>query len=446
MRQLNLLRIAMVLVAPIASADAAFDACKDILHDGLRDEIVSRNSVDHKIARHEEFCSIAKKHNLRAENFREFAQNYANTVTKTNSSTSGGASVGYGPFSFGANFAHGRSNYDQSADGRRELLERNKSIVLDYFTHQCGNASYGEHLSALAQSVSRIANSSVIEAWRSCMKKRSTEFYSYLVHDSASSMSIIVIGWRSGGQNVQLQKLEMSWPSAHIAFSGDIRKGDDGIFSTSQNLCDMVGGHLFDGDEISFPFKRLNKEESSVITINSCSTVGNHRTTRIAVPKEAPPVSVVIDEEIAEPTIDTAAFYYVTVKHSSMHLHVEDASTKNLARISQQNETGLDNQKWQFESAGDGYYYVRAKHSRKYLDVDNSGTANLQKIHQYEFRGTDNQKWKLEPAGEGYFYFVAKHSGKVLDVDRSKRENLVRVQQYERRFTDNQKWKLTVVQ
>lgn len=69
----------MLLFAYILGFEAfsSYDLCKDILRDGVKDIISTHDSVDKKLAAHNQFCSISKENNLNENNFNKFAREYA---------------------------------------------------------------------------------------------------------------------------------------------------------------------------------------------------------------------------------------------------------------------------------------------------------------------------------------------------------------------------------
>jgi len=71
--------LAKTIIFIISSQSTAFarDRCSDLLRDGVRDEIASGSSLNHSLVRHQQFCTIAKEHNLSTENFQKFAKDYA---------------------------------------------------------------------------------------------------------------------------------------------------------------------------------------------------------------------------------------------------------------------------------------------------------------------------------------------------------------------------------
>jgi hypothetical protein len=139
--------------------------------------------------------------------------------------------------------------------------------------------------------------------------------------------------------------------------------------------------------------------------------------------------------------------YYLVAKVSGKVLDVENTSTINGGNIYQYKKSGVPNQIWKLEDAGNGYYYLVVKHSGKVAVADYKGVTgkNLNNVVQYDKVGAEEQKWKLEDAGDGYFNLVNKATGKLLDVQDGGKDDKVNVQQCERNGTDAQKWKFDAV-
>src|SRR6185295_5648873 len=88
---------------------------------------------------------------------------------------------------------------------------------------------------------------------------------------------------------------------------------------------------------------------------------------------------------------------FVHPHHSGKCLQVDEASTKNGARVSQWDCLHQDNVRWTLEAAGDGAYFVKAKHSGKCLQVSGASRENGAPITQWDCVNQDNVKWTLEP-------------------------------------------------
>ncbi|WP_333767065.1 RICIN domain-containing protein [Streptomyces sp. IBSBF 2435] len=95
--------------------------------------------------------------------------------------------------------------------------------------------------------------------------------------------------------------------------------------------------------------------------------------------------------------------------------NVRGASTANDAPVVQYPWTGAANERWEADSAIDGYYRFTSVHSGKCLNVRGGGTADDTRVIQYTCSDADNELWKFVPKGIGY-QIVVKSSGKCLNV------------------------------
>lgn len=88
-------------------------------------------------------------------------------------------------------------------------------------------------------------------------------------------------------------------------------------------------------------------------------------------------------------------YYKIIAKHSKKVLTVN--SNNNVVQATDKN---ADNQKWSFESLGNGYYRIRAKTTGLYLDVVGNGTANGTNVQVYKGNGSVAQQFKLNKINE----------------------------------------------
>ncbi|WP_233512315.1 RICIN domain-containing protein [Micromonospora deserti] len=130
----------------------------------------------------------------------------------------------------------------------------------------------------------------------------------------------------------------------------------------------------------------------------------------------------------------------LTARHSSKCVDVVSASTANGAEIAQYSCNGGSNQRWEFQSLGNGYYRIAAQHSGKCLDVDAASTANSARILQWTCGNGQNQQWQVQDAGSGYVRLVARHSGKCLDIPSSSTADGTRLIQYTCNSGQNQQF------
>ncbi|GAB3650961.1 RICIN domain-containing protein [Glycomyces tarimensis] len=140
--------------------------------------------------------------------------------------------------------------------------------------------------------------------------------------------------------------------------------------------------------------------------------------------------------------IDPRASYAIESAHSGKVLDVTDASAANGALIQQWDDFGAANQRWRFESTGDGYWRIVSLSSGKVLDVTDASTANGALIRQWDAHGGVSQQWSVTPLGEGTFSIINRRSGKALDVKDVSAANGASIQQWDHTGGANQRWRL----
>jgi hypothetical protein len=107
--------------------------------------------------------------------------------------------------------------------------------------------------------------------------------------------------------------------------------------------------------------------------------------------------------------------YELVASHSEKCLDVPDWSPNDGTPVVQWACNGGDNQKWNLETAADGYSRLVAIHSGKCLDVANVSTEDRADIIQWQCHGGQNQQWRVEVVPGGH-QLVARHSSKCVDV------------------------------
>ena len=93
-------------------------------------------------------------------------------------------------------------------------------------------------------------------------------------------------------------------------------------------------------------------------------------------------------------TIDNT-YYKIIAKHSKKVLTVN--SNNNVVQATDKN---TDNQKWTFESVGNGYYRIKSKATGLYLDVVGNSTGNGTNVQVYKGNGSVAQQFKLNKINE----------------------------------------------
>lgn len=154
----------LILVCLVKSPLSFADECKDILRNGVRDRIIRSQNTSYRLARHLNFCAIARNYDLSSEDYFNFARDYAH---RTKSYSYNGA-IGIGPFQFGGGAGRG----DLSENEKLRYLNENRRTVRDYYSDNCTQ----DDVNLLDQSedtvLLEIANPDVVAAWRDCMQRR----------------------------------------------------------------------------------------------------------------------------------------------------------------------------------------------------------------------------------------------------------------------------------
>jgi glucosylceramidase len=141
-------------------------------------------------------------------------------------------------------------------------------------------------------------------------------------------------------------------------------------------------------------------------------------------------------------------YYNIVSKLSVKGLDVADNSTASGASIQQWELTngGGSNQRWRFESAGNGQYYIRIKSTGMYLALASASTADGIKVQQKSFTNDNTSKWTVASLGNGYYRIDNVYSSKALDVTDVSTANGALMQVWAYGGGDNQQWQLNQVE
>ncbi|WP_430905284.1 RICIN domain-containing protein, partial [Maribacter flavus] len=108
--------------------------------------------------------------------------------------------------------------------------------------------------------------------------------------------------------------------------------------------------------------------------------------------------------------------YRIVNFDSGETLQVPNASTANLANITENAYEGLNHQHLELEYVGNNLYKLKFVHSGSYLDVAQGSAAPGTNVLQYEDNGgnTDAQFWQIVDAGDGTFHLISQAGGHYL--------------------------------
>lgn len=90
--------------------------------------------------------------------------------------------------------------------------------------------------------------------------------------------------------------------------------------------------------------------------------------------------------------------YKFTNVNANKCLEVYNLSKENGGNIAIWPATGVSNQLWEIQDAGEGYVFLKNVYSGLYLDVEKKSKEDGGNIIQYQFNGNGNQQWKLVKA------------------------------------------------
>lgn len=245
-----------------------YDHCSSILREGTRDSLASSSSKKHALVKHNQFCSIAKKYNLNSENFLDFAEHYSQHVKARGGGAGGDGGVGFGPFSFEASYSQEDQSSDISEEDRKTLLLNNKVTILDYFASHCGDSTYQEYLESEAQSISKIANTHVVQAWKECMLKKHGVF-AFIEGDKSDDMERrdfgVRVEWYNSGNNY-IKELYLIWHGDNIESSLPLMERVN-AFQQTQNIC--KDRHLYSGANVIIPIHRKSVSQRDLIYLTA---------------------------------------------------------------------------------------------------------------------------------------------------------------------------------
>jgi hypothetical protein len=106
----------------------------------------------------------------------------------------------------------------------------------------------------------------------------------------------------------------------------------------------------------------------------------------------------------------------IRARHSNACLDIANVANFNGANVQQWGCGNGANQKWTFNSKGDGWYEIKSANGGRCLDVAGPSTANGTNIQIWDCSNGSNQQFKLAATDSGYYQLVARHSNSCIDV------------------------------
>lgn len=143
-------------------------------------------------------------------------------------------------------------------------------------------------------------------------------------------------------------------------------------------------------------------------------------------------------------SIKSGTYNIITALNSNRVLDVYGGGHDNGTNIQIYKYNDTLNQQFEFVrdyNLSDVWYKIVDQNSKKVLDVTDGVARSGTNVQLYEDNGTSAQRWQLESAGNGY-YFIKNKLGYYLDVKDGKTRNETNIQVYWKNWTKSQKFKL----
>ncbi|WJS93832.1 RICIN domain-containing protein [Flavobacterium johnsoniae] len=146
-------------------------------------------------------------------------------------------------------------------------------------------------------------------------------------------------------------------------------------------------------------------------------------------------------EKIGDATTPVSkGIYKIVNRNSGKVIDIAGVSQNNDAAVSQWDDLGGTNQKFQLELTSGGYYKITALHSNKTIGIAGSSTANGALATQRDYANTSNQQWSIVPVSGNYFKMINRLSGKALEIPGSSTTNGAQLGQLDSNEQTTQQW------
>ncbi|HYN93365.1 MAG TPA: family 43 glycosylhydrolase [Pilimelia sp.] len=171
-------------------------------------------------------------------------------------------------------------------------------------------------------------------------------------------------------------------------------------------------------------------------------TWGGYRGDRVGIFTYNPANTGYLDVDTVRYTVEPARTYAISNANSGKVADVTGGSSADGAPVVQWRDTGGTNQRWAFQSTGDGYHTITCARSGKALDVAGGSTADNAAVVQSAADGRTSQQWQLRPVAgaAGRFTVVNRRSGRALDVGGGAATDGAAIVQYRETGAANQQW------
>ncbi len=194
-----------------------------------------------------------------------------------------------------------------------------------------------------------------------------------------------------------------------------------------------------------------SSSNTAIASVNNTGTVIGVATGTATITVKTVDGAKTATSSITVTTVVSSSFpghYNIISRNSNKGLDVADNATNSGSRIQQYDVTngGGNNQRWKFESAGNGNYYIRVKSTQMYLATENNSTGDGVKVAQRNLVNSNEFKWTVTSIGGGFYKVINLNSGKALDVEGVSTSNGASIQVWTYNGGNNQQWQFNQVE
>ena len=139
----------------------------------------------------------------------------------------------------------------------------------------------------------------------------------------------------------------------------------------------------------------VNKKSQKLLTIQSGST--NNSAAVVLFDNKRYAYQQWTLEKLSDNAGDLTGYYVHSVRNAEMNMETGGFQVKVGGTVSVYPVTKMENQRWAFEYAGDGYYRIRNYQSGLYLEATGGSTSNNATVTLCADATKDHQLWKFLP-------------------------------------------------
>jgi len=134
--------------------------------------------------------------------------------------------------------------------------------------------------------------------------------------------------------------------------------------------------------------------------------------------------------------------YRLVARHSGKVVDVTGSDTANGTNIEQWTWNTGNNQKWTFESTGDGYFKIREVHSGKLMEVAGLSRVDGGNVALWADTNAPQQHWAATPTGNGYYLLTNRLSGLSLNVSNASTADGANIDQRTYNSAPQEQWQI----